>query len=63
MRKTVGYFGSVRFFKNMILLAVIVMIAVPTGFAIHLNTRLRNTEQLLAQQAVPVGSPDAAQGR
>ena len=62
MRKTVGYFGSVRFFKNMILLAVIVMIAVPTGFAIHLNTRLRNTEQLLAQQAVPVGSPDAAQG-
>lgn len=50
MKKTVGYFGSVRFFKNMILLAVIVMIAVPTGFAIHLNTRLRNTEQLLAEQ-------------
>lgn len=58
-----GYFGSVRFFKNMILLAVIVMIAVPTGFAVHLNTRLRSTEQLLTQQAeTPPGEIGAASG-
>ena len=29
------YFGSVRFFKNMILLAVIIMIAIPTGLSIY----------------------------
>lgn len=45
-----GYFGSVRFFKNMILLAVIVMIAVPSGFAIHLNKSLQDTERLLLEQ-------------
>ena len=62
MRKTVGYFGSVRFFKNMILLAVIVMIAVPTGFAIHLNSRLRSTEQLLSEEReTPADSPDVSQ--
>lgn len=45
------YFGSVRFFKNLILLAVIVMIGVPSGFAICLNRDLRSTEQSLQQQA------------
>ncbi len=58
-----GYFGSVRFFKNLILLAVIVMIAIPTGFAIHLNTRLRSTEQILVEQRkMPLwySTPDSA---
>lgn len=36
------YFGSVRFFKNMILLAVIVMIAVPAGAAVYLNGALQS---------------------
>lgn len=49
-RSIMGYFGSVRFFKNMILLAVIVMIAVPSGFAVHLRGRLQETEQRLAEQ-------------
>ncbi len=43
------YFGSVRFFKNLILVAVIVMIALPTVFAISLkaeNSRLtQKTEE------------------
>lgn len=63
MKKTVGYFGSVRFFKNLILLAVIVMIAVPTGLAIHLNTRLRNTELLLVERReMSLSSSDISQG-
>lgn len=48
-----GYIGSVRFFKNLILLAVIVMIAVPSAFAgyyRHAYTRLKaeqtETEEL-----------------
>lgn len=45
--KNMGYFGSVRFFKNMILLAVIVMIAVPTGLSVHLGQSLRQAEQRL----------------
>lgn len=62
MEKHERYFGSVRFFKNMILLAVIVMIAVPAGFAIHLNIRLRNAEQLLLQQQeMPVSGTEVAQ--
>lgn len=58
-----GYFGSVRFFKNLILLAVIVLIALPTGVAIHLNTRLRSTDQnLVEQRELPLyfNNPDAA---
>ena len=60
--ETTGYFGSVRFFKNMILLAVIIMIAVPSALAIHLNKNLRQSESDLqelslrldeAQQAIP----------
>ena len=49
-----GYFGSVRFFKNLILLAVIVMIAVPTGVSIHLNKSLRQAEQALLEKTVEV---------
>lgn len=37
------YFGSVRFFKNLILLAVIIMIAVPSGFSIHMRGELQKT--------------------
>ncbi len=35
------YFGSVRFFKNLILLAVIVLIAVPTAFALYFHGQVR----------------------
>ncbi len=38
------YFGSVRFFKNMILLAVIIMIAVPTGLTVHYKQQAEKTE-------------------
>ena len=38
------YFGSVRFFKNMILLAVIIMIAIPTGLSVYTLQELHKTE-------------------
>jgi len=44
-----GYFGSVRFFKNMILLAVIIMIAVPTCLSVYLVKDLQKTEQHLQE--------------
>ncbi len=40
-----GYFGSVRFFKNLILLAVIIMIAVPTGLSIRFGSSLKQAER------------------
>ena len=43
------YFGSVRFFKNMILLFVIIMIAIPTGLSIHTMQRLHQTKAELAE--------------
>jgi Predicted xylanase/chitin deacetylase len=43
------YFGSVRFFKNLILLVVIICIAVPTGLAIHYR------------HALAAARPDSAQ--
>ena len=43
------YFGSVRFFKNMILLAVIIMIAVPTCLSVYLVNDLQKTEQHLQE--------------
>jgi len=46
------YFGSVRFFKNMILLAVIIMIAVPTVLVFCLNENLEETKLDLRQQTV-----------
>ena len=42
------YFGSVRFFKNMILLAVIIMIAIPTGLSVCTLQELHKTEAQLA---------------
>ena len=41
------YFGSVRFFKNMILLAVIVMILIPTATSIHYKNEY---EEALAEK-------------
>lgn len=38
------YFGSVRFYKNLILLAVLIMIAVPTAAAFHLHSSLGEQE-------------------
>ena len=46
------YFGSVRFFKNLILLAVIVMIAIPTWSTIHYRQQLQETQQQLADMTV-----------
>ena len=46
------YFGSVRFFKNLILLAVIIMIAVPTGFSFYLTKELKAAEQNLQDMAI-----------
>ena len=43
------YFGSVRFFKNMILLAVIIMIAVPTGLSVHTIRELHKTQAQLQE--------------
>ncbi len=38
------YFGSVRFFKNLILLVLIILIAVPVVFALRLNDKLGQEE-------------------
>lgn len=46
-----GYIGSVRFFKNMILLALIICIAVPTGLSIHYRGQLNEAEQALNEAA------------
>jgi len=43
------YIGSVRFFKNLILLAVIIAIAVPSGFAIKQKSELNKLDTQLAQ--------------
>lgn len=45
------YFGSVRFFKNLILLTVIILIAIPTGLTIHFSKNLDQTEQQLQVEA------------
>lgn len=44
------YLGSVRFFKNLILLAVVVCIAVPTIIAIHSGSLLRERAAEAAQR-------------
>lgn len=49
-----GYFGSVRFFKNLILLAVIVMIAIPTGLSVYFSTGLRQTRRDLEEKTAQV---------
>ncbi len=43
------YIGSVRFYKNLILLAVIVLIAVPAVFAVRLGVSLRERDAALAE--------------
>lgn len=48
-----GYLGSVRFYKNLILLLVVAAIAVPTGFAIYFGS------QLARQQDQPPTVPDS----
>ena len=54
MRKE-HYFGSVRFFKNMILLFVIVAITVPSVFAVHYHNRLN------ALDASAISDPNAVE--
>ena len=55
------YFGSVRFFKNLILIAVCVLIAVPTVFAFKYRSeaaKLREQTTLLSDDAAAHESPD-----
>lgn len=55
------YFGSVRFFKNLILLAVVIMIAVPTGVSIHYKQQLsQQQEQLAGLQDTVAGMEEQA---
>jgi len=44
-----GYIGSVRFFKNLILLVVIIAILVPSGFAFHYRGKTAALEEQLVQ--------------
>lgn len=39
------YIGSVRFFKNLILLVVLLLIAIPVGLCVHWKTQLSQAEQ------------------
>lgn len=52
VRKTEPYFGSVRFFKNLILLVVMVLIAVPTVLAFQLGLTVRAQRGELAELTV-----------
>lgn len=49
------YLGSVRFFKNLILLLVIVAIAIPTIFSIYFGHLLRQTEEDATAQLKQLG--------
>ena len=44
------YIGSVRFFKNLILAAVIIMIAIPTAFAVRFADKLHASEEYIHNQ-------------
>jgi len=46
-----GYIGSVRFFKNLILLLVIIFIAVPTTFSIRYKGQIKDLQAELEQQS------------
>ncbi|MEG1657462.1 MAG: polysaccharide deacetylase family protein [Oscillibacter sp.] len=49
-----SYFGSVRFFKNLILLGVVVSIVVPTGLAVHWGRQIGGLQtELDAAAAAP----------
>ena len=43
------YFGSVKFFKQVIITVIIILIAVPTLFAVHLHFRLSEEEKKVEQ--------------
>lgn len=49
------YFGSIRFFKNLILLCVIVMILVPTTIAVRKHASLALVKEQVAQLEEEVG--------
>lgn len=56
-----SYIGSVRFYKNLILLAVLVAIAIPTGLAAHWRGQLTGAQAVLAsndQSVTPSASPE-----
>ncbi|MEG1594750.1 MAG: polysaccharide deacetylase family protein, partial [Oscillibacter sp.] len=54
-----AYFGSVRFFKNLILLAVVAAIAVPTGLAINWSMQLDDLQAEMDAAALPQDSAAA----
>ena len=45
-----GYIGSVRFFKNLILLIIIILIAVPTVFSIRYHGKIKDLRAELTEQ-------------
>lgn len=56
-----SYIGSVRFYKNLILLAVLVAIAVPSGLAMHFRSQLTSVQEEVTpdeQPAVPSAAPE-----
>lgn len=55
------YFGSVRFFKNMILLAVLVCIAVPTVLAVRGHLRAGELERALEETAAQLSQLEAGE--
>ena len=46
-----NYIGSVRFFKNLILLVIVILIAIPTFLSIHWKRQLSQVQQSSAQLA------------
>ena len=48
-RENTRYFGSVRFFKNLILLVVLVLIAVPCGLAVHFSEDWRERKNCMGR--------------
>lgn len=57
------YFGSVRFFKNMILLAILVCIAVPTVLAVRFGLRAGALERSLEESAARLSQLEAQEAQ
>ena len=58
-----GYIGSVRFFKNLILLLVIVFITVPTVFSFRYKAEAKHLKQQLDTQAQQQAQQTGGQGQ
>ena len=56
-----GYIGSVRFFKNLILLIIIILIAVPTVFSIRYHGKIKDLRAELTEQEQQVQKQQPAE--